>query len=292
MIKNRKGTSGVEGGKGTCYQWKEKDQCSRGDRCSFRHETQDRAQKPEHTAATPSEPSSSRGRSVLKKRCIRGKSNHGANLQQPCRLFERYLHAIALQILASARVPILPKPKRVAKAGDKSLFPHHKVDEQPNKKPKKDYCSHKRREKRRQECCGYRENCTAIGLRLARLGVIGFSKRQTVPGKTDAKSLAIDSKSTVHSVYTTSSKYPGKERTIALKIQVKNRHQRRPNAMKFKDGSHEETERQQRCARSKAWNLAKTETSSKRTTMLHSTRPRKNGYTQLRQQRSWRKESL
>ena len=27
--------------------------------------------------------------------------------------------------------------------------------------------------------------------------------------------------------------------------------------MKFEDGSHEETERQQRCARSKAWNLAK-----------------------------------
>ena len=27
--------------------------------------------------------------------------------------------------------------------------------------------------------------------------------------------------------------------------------------MKFEDGSHEETERQQRCARSEAWNLAK-----------------------------------
>ena len=27
--------------------------------------------------------------------------------------------------------------------------------------------------------------------------------------------------------------------------------------MKFEDRSHEETERQQRCARSKAWNLAK-----------------------------------
>ena len=41
------------------------------------------------------------------------------------------------------------------------------------------------------------------------------------------------------------------------KIQVKNPHQRSPNAMTFEDGSHEETERQQRCARSKAWNLAK-----------------------------------
>ena len=40
-------------------------------------------------------------------------------------------------------------------------------------------------------------------------------------------------------------------------IQVKNPHQRSPYAVKFEDRSHEETERQLRCARSKAWNLAK-----------------------------------
>ena len=41
------------------------------------------------------------------------------------------------------------------------------------------------------------------------------------------------------------------------KMSVKVPHQRRPYAMKVEDRSHEETERQQRCARSKAWNLAK-----------------------------------
>ena len=40
------------------------------------------------------------------------------------------------------------------------------------------------------------------------------------------------------------------------KIQVKSPHQRSPYAMKFEDWSHEETDRQQRCARSEAWNLA------------------------------------
>ena len=60
-VKSRKGLIGIEGGKGICYQWKEKGQCSQGDRCSFRHVTQDRAQNPEHTAATPSEPAVSRG---------------------------------------------------------------------------------------------------------------------------------------------------------------------------------------------------------------------------------------
>ena len=85
VVKSRKELIGVEGGKGICYQWKEKYQCSQGERCSFRHETQDRAQKTEHTATTLSEPTVSRGRSVSRKRSIRSKSNHGSILRQPCR---------------------------------------------------------------------------------------------------------------------------------------------------------------------------------------------------------------
>ena len=73
VVKSRKGPIGFEGGKDTCYQWKEKDQCSQGDGCSFRHGTQDSAQKPEHTVATPSEPTASQGRSVSRKRSIRQK---------------------------------------------------------------------------------------------------------------------------------------------------------------------------------------------------------------------------
>ena len=80
VVKNCKGLNGVEGVKGMCYQWKEKGQCSQGDRCSFRHETQDRPQKPEHNAATPSEPTVSRGQSVLsRKRSIRAKGDHGSH---------------------------------------------------------------------------------------------------------------------------------------------------------------------------------------------------------------------
>ena len=43
MVKNRKEPTGFEGGKGTCYEWKEKGQCSKGDKCSFWHESNDRA---------------------------------------------------------------------------------------------------------------------------------------------------------------------------------------------------------------------------------------------------------
>ena len=44
--------------------------------------------KPEPKAATPSEPSMSRGRSVSRKRSIRGKSNHVAILRQPRRYYQ------------------------------------------------------------------------------------------------------------------------------------------------------------------------------------------------------------
>ena len=73
VVRNRKGLSGVEGEKGTCCQWKEKSQCLRGNQCSFRHESNDCAQqKSNPNAATPSEPSMTRGRSVSRKRSIQG----------------------------------------------------------------------------------------------------------------------------------------------------------------------------------------------------------------------------
>ena len=63
------------------------------------------------------------------------------------------------------------------------MFPHLKVDEQPNKKPKQsDHALPKKKRERRLECSGYCENFTTIGLRLARLGCLDFSKRQTVLG--------------------------------------------------------------------------------------------------------------
>ena len=52
VIKNREGISGVQGRKGICYQWKQKGQCSKGNQCSFRHESDDRVQKPEHCRHT------------------------------------------------------------------------------------------------------------------------------------------------------------------------------------------------------------------------------------------------
>ena len=95
-------------------------------------------------AATPSEPSMSRGRSVSSKRSIRGKSNPGIIHRQPCRYYLRgnctrtscgYWHPFEFQFY---------KNETGCKAGDKCLFPHYRVDEYRNKNPKKSYFTQKR----------------------------------------------------------------------------------------------------------------------------------------------------
>ena len=134
--------------------------------------------KNQNTKPPPSEPSMSRGRSVSKKRSIQGKSNHGTILRQPCRYYLK-------GILARDRlvnIIILPSVNLQNRNGvvrlETSVCSRIIKLMSNQQKAKKNYYSHKKR-KRRQECCGYCENCTTIGLRLARLGSIGFSKRKT-----------------------------------------------------------------------------------------------------------------
>ena len=86
------------------------------------------------------------GRSVSRKRSIRGKSNLGVILRQPCRY---YLKGICTRSPCTYWHPPLCqfyKTGSGCKAGDECLFPHHKVDEQPPKKKKKSYHSQEGRE--------------------------------------------------------------------------------------------------------------------------------------------------
>ena len=109
---------------------------------------------------THSEPSMSRGRSMSRKSSVRGKSNHGAILRQVCRYYLKgtctrspceYWHPPECQFY---------KTESSCKAGDTCLFSHHKVDEQPKRKPPKEPPFPQRKRKRRQKCCSYCENCT------------------------------------------------------------------------------------------------------------------------------------
>ena len=136
VVTSRRGLSGVEGGKGTCHQWIAKGQCSRGDQCSFRHDGYERA-KPTPKTAPPSEPPTPRGRSASRKKNLRGRSPSGKFARQPRR---DYLKGICTELPCDYWHPPecqFYKSESGCAFGTKCSFPHWKVEEQPNKRPKK-----------------------------------------------------------------------------------------------------------------------------------------------------------
>ena len=79
VVRNRRAQRGVERGQGECYKWKAKVQCSREDKCSFRHDEDKRAKATPKTAP-PSEPPTQRGRSASRKKKLRGRSPSGKTI--------------------------------------------------------------------------------------------------------------------------------------------------------------------------------------------------------------------
>ena len=258
VVKSRKGPIGVEGGKGTCYQWKEKGQCSQGDRCSFRHGTQDRAQKPAHTAATPSEPTASQGRSVSRVRSIRGKSNHGSILRQPCRYHLRgtctrspceHWHAPECQN---------HKTETVCKEGGQVSVSALQGWWTTKQKVEKEQLFAKREEKAMTRMLWllwevYHNWVATRKTRKHRFLKVANSLEEILMQKVLEPIQRVRfRKSTLRQASIREKKGPS-----LGKINVKAPRRRSHFAMKFEDRSHEETEWQQWCARSKAWNLAK-----------------------------------
>ena len=177
VVKNRKVLIGVEGSTSVCNQRKEKGQCSQGDRCNFRHETQNRVQKTRTHCGTLSEPAVSRGRSVSRERSIRGNSNRGSILRQPCRYNVIDTCTLTSCVYWHPTECKFYRTETGCKAGDKCLFQHYKVDEQPNQK-------RPRRESDDKNAVAV-VKCLTIGLCITNFSCTGFST-QEVSGKPDA----------------------------------------------------------------------------------------------------------
>ena len=116
---------------------------------------------------------------------------------------------------------------------------HFKVDERPNKRPKKSYFSLKRTEIDDRGAVAIVNSVSQLGCVLQDSDALGSQGRKSPT-------------STLHHTSIRDKKGPSLE-----KIQVKPPHQRSPYATKFEDRSNEETERKEQSAQSKAWDLAK-----------------------------------
>ena len=110
-------------------------------------------------------------------------------------------------------IGILPSANSIknetrCKAGDKRLFPHYKIDEQPNKRPKIGHYSQKRRE-------SDDKNAVAIVKSVSQLGcVLQDSDALVSQGRKSRGSPMQKVLEPIQRVYASSCEYPGKERTI------------------------------------------------------------------------------
>ena len=135
------------------------------------------------------------------------------------------------------------------------MFPHYKVDEQPHKKPKKSYFP-KRRESDDKNAVAIVKTVSQLGCVLQDSDALVSQGRRSRGNPMQKVLEPIQRVRFTQSTLRQASIREKKGPSLG-KIDVKVLHQRSPYAMKFEDRSHEETERQQRCARSKAWNLAR-----------------------------------
>ena len=144
------------------------------------------------------------------------------------------------------------KTESGCKFGNKCSFPHWKVEEQPNKKPKKDGDKNAVATVKdvRQLGCVLQDTEPRQSSSISRTGteVLGPIRRvrstRAAPRYADIRE----------------NKGPSMK-----KKKVKLLHQRSPHAVKFEDRSQEEIERQERCARGDAWRPAKNNNKFKET---------------------------
>ena len=168
-------------------------------------------------AAPPSEPQSSktRGTSVSRKRNARGRSQPEKFNRPPC---EYFLKGTCTKSPCEYWHPPeyhFSKTKLGCKIGAECSFPHWKVEEQPNKKPKK----------------GDDKSAVAIVKNVRQLSCVSqdIEPRDSVTNsRKGTKSVGTSSTSTIHKGCIASSKHPRKKGPLLGKIHVKITHQRDP----------------------------------------------------------------
>ena len=121
---------------GECWQWKANGQCSKGDNCSFRHDTNKRAKS---TQPNPSATSSTQQsvKNASRNRSPRGRSPCGKMARLPCK---EYLQETCTTPFCEKWHPpecLLYKLENGCRFGEKCSHAHRQVDEQPGKKSTK-----------------------------------------------------------------------------------------------------------------------------------------------------------
>ena len=242
VVKNHGVKQREQRSQGDCWQWKANGQCSKGDNCSFRHNTHKRAKS---TQPNPSpRPSTQQSvRDASRTRSCGGRSPSGKMARLPCKDYLKELaslHSVKSGILQNA---CFYKSGNGCRFGEKCFYAHRQVDEQPSKRSKKN------------------GDKSAVAI-LKNTRQLGCVFRDMEPPK--SSSILRKSSNILKPI-----RCVRFTKAVLRHANIRNQnqslgmicpgdpHQRNPNAPKFDHRSQEETEWQERCAREAAWRLAK-----------------------------------
>ena len=226
---------------GDCWQWKANGQCSKGDNCSYRHDTNERA-KSTQPNPSPSSSTQQKVKNASRTRSPRSRSPSVKMARLPCK---DYLKGTCTNPFCEKwHLPecLFYKSENGCRFGEKCSYANRQVDEQPGKKFKKNGD----------------KIAVAILKNTRQLGCV-FQDMEP------PKSSSILRKS---SNMRKPIRYVKFTKAVVRHADIRDQnpslgmicpgdpHQRNPNAPKFEDRSQEETEWQERCAREAARKLA------------------------------------
>ena len=120
---------------GDCGQWETNGQCSKGNKCSFRHDIYKRA-KMKQPNPSPNSFMQQDEKKASKTRSPRGRSPSGRMFRRPCK---DYFKGTCINSFCEKWHPpecLFYKTKSGCRFGEKCSYAHRQVDEQPSKRSK------------------------------------------------------------------------------------------------------------------------------------------------------------
>ena len=118
---------------GDCWQWEANGQCSEGDNCCFRHDTNKRA-KPRQPNPSPSSSTRQNERNASRTRSPRGRSPSGRMSRLLCKdCLEGTCNNSFCEKIASSSMLVL-QDQDGCRFGERCSYAHRQVEEQPSRR--------------------------------------------------------------------------------------------------------------------------------------------------------------
>ena len=205
-------------------------QCSKGNTCSFWHDTNKCAEPVTQPALSPEHPKSQELQDSVEAKSPRGRSPSGRFNRMPSRDHLKGTCANPLCEKWHSPPCSFYKLAEGCKFGDKCSFAHRRFEEQPNKRPKR----------------SGDKSAVALLEKTKNLGILRKSSTATKPIRCVRFTIAVLRNAKL------------RYQNLSLNtICHGDSHQCSPNAPKFQDRSQEQTEWQEHWAGEAAWRLAK-----------------------------------